>query len=156
MPTQSPRTGTAARILLCALAALASGCATINETLVQALQWIWLGVSVVLAGLIVGGLRWLAWHGALKAWEHPAAPKPGTKWWLKGWTPLLVVVGIFGWFAVYNFSLNPLPSSPEQQWWNAGTWFLGSLIGALVGWFVGREGARWQFKKAYPGQSKVL
>lgn len=155
MRTRSPKTGTATRILLCALATLTSGCSTINETLVQALQWIWLGVSVLLAGLIVGGLRWLAWYEALKAWEHPAAPKPGTKWWLGGWTPLLVVVGVFVWFAAYNFSLNPLPSSPEQQWWNAGTWFLGSLIGVLAGWFVGREGARWRFKKAYPGQSKV-
>lgn len=75
--------------------------------------------------------------------------------WLKGQIPLLVVIGIFCVFTVYNFSLNPLPSSPEQQWWNAGTWFLGSLAGALVGWWVGWKAACWQFKKAHPGQSKV-
>ncbi|MDE2973583.1 MAG: hypothetical protein OXU64_02505 [Gemmatimonadota bacterium] len=151
MRTRSPQSGTAARILLCALPALTSGCSFVNETLVQALSMIWLVVSVLLAGLIVGGLRWLAWSEALKAWEHPDPPKPVTK----AWTPILIVVVVFGVFALYNFSLNPLPSSPEQQWWNAGMWFLGSLIGALAGWFVGREGARRWFERAYPGQSKV-
>ena len=153
MRTRSTQTGTAARALLCALAALTSGCLTINETLVQALQWIWLPVSVLLAGLIVGGFRWRAWYRALKAFEPPIAPKPGTVWWLKGWTPILLVGAVFVWFAVYNFSLNPLPSSPEQQWWNAGTWFLGSVIGALAGWFGGRAGARWEFRRRFPGQS---
>ena len=153
MGTRSPQTGTAARILLCALTVLTSGCVTINETLVQALQWIWLIVSVLVAGLIVGAFRWQAWLGALKAWKHPNPPKPATKWWLNGWTPLLVVGAIFVWFLGYNFSLNPLPSSPEQQWWNAGAWFLGSVVGALVGWFGGRAGARSEFRRRYPGQS---
>ncbi len=153
MRTRSPQTGTAARALLCALTALTSGCVTINETLVQPLQWIWLLVSSLLAGLIVGGFRWRAWHGALEAFEPPTAPKPGTKWWQKAWIPLVLVGLVFVWFAVYSFSLNPLPSSPGQKWWNAGFWFLGALVGALVGWFSGRAGARWEFMKRYPGQS---
>ena len=118
---RSLRTRTAwARALLFAPAALTSGCTTINETLVQPLWWTWAIVSGLLAGLIVCVLRWLAWYGALTEWEHPAAPKPGTKWWQKEWTPLFLVGAVLVWFAVYSFSLNPLPSSPEQQWRNAG------------------------------------
>ena len=150
MRTRSSQTGATARVLLYALAVLTSGCLTVNETLVQDLHWIWLVVSGLMAGVIVGGFRWRAWHGALETWELPAAPKPGTKWWQKGWTPLLLVGTILVWFAVYNFFFNPLPSSPEQPWWNAGTWFLGSVIGAVVGWFGGRAGARSAFRRRYP------
>lgn len=153
MRTRSPQTDTAARALLCALAASTSGCATINETLVQRLQWIWLIFSVLLAGLIVGGLRWQAWYGALTAWEHPAAPKLGTRWWQKEWTPLFLVAAILVWFVIYNFSWNPLPSSPEQQLWNAGAWFFGSVVGALIGWFGGKAVARQEYRRRYPGQS---
>lgn len=153
MRTRSMRTGTMARVLLCVVTALPAGCTTVNQTLVQDLQWIWLVVSGLLAGLIVGGFRWRAWHGALESWEHPAAPKPGAKWWLKAWTPLLLVGAILVGFAVYNFSLNPVPSSPEQQWWNAGAAFLGSAIGALAGWFGGKEWARREFRRRYPGRS---
>ncbi len=150
MRTRGLLTGTAARALLCAVAALTTGCSTINTTLVQDLQWIWFGVAVLLAGLIFGGFRWGAWHDALKKWELPTAPKPGTKWWL---APLLLVTAIFVWFTVYTFSLNPLPSPPEQQWWNAGTWLLGSVIGTLAGWLGGRTWARSEFRRRYPGQS---
>lgn len=150
MRTRSLQTGTVVRGLLCALAALTSGCSAIDATLVQALQWVWLAVSVLSAVLIVGGLGWLAWSEALKAWEHPVSPKPSAKWWLKGWTPILVVVAVFGWFALYNFSLNPLPSSPEQQWWNAGAALLGSVIGTVIGWFGGKELARRTFLRRYP------
>lgn len=151
---RSPRTRSAwARALLCAPAALASGCTTINETLVQALQVVWFFVSLLLAGLIVGAWRRKAWRRALQDFEPPVPPKPGATWWLKGWTPLLVVGAVFVGFALYNFSWNPLPSSPEQQWLNAGTWLVGSVLGALAGWFVGRAVAAWDFRRRYPGRS---
>ena len=153
MRTRGPKTGTAALALLCAVAALTSGCSTVNETLVQDLGEIWLVVFFLLTLLIVGVFRRLAWQGALEAWEHPAAPKPGTKWWQTTWAPLLLVVAIFGWFAAYDFSWNPLPSSPEQQWSNVGTACLGSLMGTLAGWFGGKEWARRRFRRRYPGQS---
>ena len=153
MRTRGPKTGTAALALLCAVTALNSGCTTVNETLVQDLGEIWLVVFFLLTLLIVGVFRGLAWQGALEAWEHPAAPKPGTMWWQTTWAPLLLVVAIFGWFAAYDFSWNPLPSSPEQQWSNAGAACLGSLMGTLAGWFGGKEWARRRFRRRYPGQS---
>lgn len=153
MRTRGPKTGTAALVLLCAVTALTSGCSTVNETLVQDLGEFWLLVFVVLTSVIVCVFRGLAWQGALEAWEHPAAPKPGTKWWQTTRTPLLLVVAIFLGFAFYNFSWNPLPSSPEQQWWNAGAAFVGSVIGTLAGWLGGKKWARWDFGRRYPGQS---
>lgn len=153
MRTRGSKTGTAALVLLCAVTALTSGCSTVNETLVQDRGEFWLGFAAVLTSLIVGVFRRLAWQGALEAWEHPAAPKPGTKWWQTTRTPLLLVVAIFLGFAFYNFSWNPLPSSPEQQWWNAGAAFVGSVFGTLVGWFGGRWRARREFSRRYPGQS---
>lgn len=148
MRTRSPWTGTPARAaLLCTATSLTVGCSAINQTLVQDLHWIWFGLAVPLTLLIVGGLRWRAWHRALEDWKPPDAQEPG-----KGWTPLLVVGALFVWFAVYNFSLNPVPSPPEQQWWNAATWLLGSVTGTLVGWFGGKLIARRNFRRLYPGR----
>lgn len=154
MQTRGPRIGTPARAAhLCAVTALTSGCTTIDETLVQPLQGVWFIVSLLLTGVIVGMWRRTAWRTALQRFEPPIPPTPGATWWLKGWTPFLVVGAVFVGFALYNFSGNPLPSSPGQQWWNAGAWLIGSVVGAVVGWFVGREVAGWEFRRRYPGQS---
>ena len=107
---------------------------------------VWFGLSLFLwlgLGLLV--VVSLLWH-ALSKWNlGDGSPRTRPAFYTLVVSAILCPVA----FALMNFLWDgPIP--PEQRLWNSIGWAIGSVIGAVAAWQVGKRLAAGQYRKKFP------
>lgn len=143
----SPALGTAFLLTLSACARLEQ---SIEPYLIREWAEVWFGVSLILwmvfGLLIVGGL----WWRALAKWDlAEGGPKRRPVLSTLIVSAILCTVA----FPLMNFLWDgPIP--PEQRVWNSVGWVIGSVLGAIGAWHVGKRLAAWRFQRRFPSSMR--